>query len=66
MVIADAFLEEVGFAREGYALHEVEGVGHVVEFRVSEGDEETVGDEFNVLLHQGGVHSEQGTRQGFR
>lgn len=65
LVVADAFLEEVSFAREGDALHEVERVGGVVEFRVAEGDEESVGDEFNVLLHQGGVHAEQAARQGF-
>ena len=66
MVIAHSFLEEVGLARERDALHEVERVGHVVEFGIAEGDEESIGDEFNVLLHQGGIHAEQGARQSFR
>ena len=66
MVVAHPFLEEVGFARERDALHEVERVAHVVVFRIAEGEEETVGDEFDVLLHQSGVHAQQGARQRFR
>ena len=59
LVIADALLEEVGFASEGYRLHEVEGVGRIVDFLIPEGEEETVGDELDVLLHERGVHAEQ-------
>jgi hypothetical protein len=60
LVLADALLEEVGLAAEGDVLHEVEGVGGLVDLFVAEGDEESVSDELDVLLHQGGVHAEQG------
>lgn len=64
LVVADALLEEIGLAGEGDALHEVERVRRVVDLVVAEGDEQAVGDELDVLLHEGGVHAEQGARQG--
>ena len=65
MIVTYAFFEEVGLAGKGDAFHEIERVGNVVEFLVAERDEEAVGDEFNVLRHQGGVHAQQGAGEGF-
>lgn len=64
LVVTNTLLEEVGLATEGDVLHEVEGVGGPVDLLVSEGDEQPVGDEFNVLLHEVRVHAEQGTGEG--
>jgi hypothetical protein len=50
LVLADALLEEVGLATEGDVLHEVEGVGGVVELLVAECEEQTVGDELNQKI----------------
>lgn len=61
LVVGDALLEEVGLSGQGDVLHEVEGVGRLVELLVTEGKQQPVGDELNVLLHQVGVHAEQRT-----
>jgi hypothetical protein len=57
-VFGDSFFEEIGFAREGDHIHEIEGVCGLIHFFISERDEETVSDEFNVLAHERGVHSD--------
>lgn len=64
LVIADALLEEVGLAGERDVLHKVEGVGGVVDLLVAEGEQQAVGDELDVLAHEGGVHAEQGAGEG--
>jgi hypothetical protein len=64
LVVTDTLLEEVGLATKGDILHEVEGVGRLVHLLVAKGDKKTVGDELNVLLHEVGVHAEEGARQG--
>jgi hypothetical protein len=61
LVIGDTLLEEVGLAAEGDVLHEVKGIRGLVHFLVSESDQQTISDKFNVLLHQVGVHAEQST-----
>ena len=63
LVVADALLEEVGLAGERDVLHEVEGVGGVVDLGVAECQEQTVGNELDVLAHEGGVHAEQSAGQ---
>lgn len=64
LIIADALFKEIGLAGQGDGLHEVEGISRIVEFRVAEGDQQPIGDEFNVLLHQRGVHAQQRAGQG--
>lgn len=66
LVVTDTLLEEVGLASQGDGLHEVEGVGSVVVFLVTERDQETVGDELDVLAHQLGVHAEESAGQSVR
>jgi hypothetical protein len=44
---------------EGDHIHEVEGVGDVVELLVTESDKQVVGDKLDVLAHQGGVHADE-------
>jgi len=63
LVISDTLLEEVGLAAEGDVLHEVEGVGGLVDLLIAEGDKETISDELNVLLHEVGVHAEKRARK---
>jgi hypothetical protein len=63
LVVTDALLKEVGLASQRNVLHEVEGVGRVVVLGVAESQEQTVGDELNVLTHERGVHAEQSARQ---
>ena len=62
LVFTDTLLEEVGLAPQGDVLHEVEGVGRLVDLLVAESHEETIGDELDVLLHQVGVHAEKSAR----
>lgn len=66
LVLADALLEEVGLAAERDVLHEVEGVGGAVVLVIAEGEQQAVGDELDVLLHQVGVHAEQAAGEGLR
>ena len=66
LVVTNTLLEEVGLATERDVLHEVEGVGGVVELAVAEGEEQTVGDELDVLAHEGGVHAEERAGKGVR
>ena len=57
LIIPDPFLEEVGLAGQGDGFHEIEGIGGMVTFSVTEGEEESIGDELDVLFHEGGVHA---------
>ena len=62
-VCRDSRFEEVGFALQGDHLHEVEGVGDVPDFRVTEGDQQSIGDKLDVLAHQLRVHSDERNRK---
>ena len=66
LIVAHALLEEIRLAGEGDGFHEVEGVGGAVVLLVAERDEEAVGHELDVLLHQRGVHAEEGAGQRVR
>lgn len=63
LVVGNTLLEEVGLATKGDVLHEVEGVGGLVNLLVAKRDKETISDELNVLLHEVRVHAEKGTRK---
>lgn len=64
LVVTDALLEEVCLSSKGDVVHEVEGVGGVVELLVPKSNKQSVGDEFNVLAHELRVHSQESTRKG--
>ena len=66
LVIADALLEEVCLSGQGDGFHEIERVGHFVEFLIAEGQEQTIGDELDVLFHERGVHAQQRAGQRLR
>lgn len=55
-VLGGLTLEEVRLSLERDHLHEVEGVRDLVELLISERDEESVGNELDVLSHQRDVH----------
>lgn len=59
LVVAHAFFKEVGLALKRDHVHKVEGIRDVVELFVAESDEETIGDELDVLVHEGGVHADE-------
>lgn len=63
LVVGDTLLKEVGLATKRDVLHEVEGVGRFVDLVVAESDQQTISDELDVLLHQVGVHAQEGARQ---
>lgn len=60
LVVTNTLLEEVGLASQGDVLHEVEGIGGVVVLLVAQCDQETVGNELDILGHELRVHTEQG------
>lgn len=62
-VVRYSLLEEVGLALKRDHIHEVEGVGNVVDLGATEGDQETISDELDVLVHQNRVHANEGARQ---
>lgn len=64
LIITDTFLKEVGLSLEADELHEVKGVLGLVVLLTAEGDQETVSDKLNVLLHHGAIHADEGTREG--
>ena len=66
LVVGDTLLEEVGLASKGDVLHEVEGVADLVHLLVTERQEQAVGNELDVLLHQVGVHAEESTGKRLR
>lgn len=63
LVVTNTLLKKVCLAREGDVVHEVEGVRGVVEFLVSESNEQSVCNELDVLAHELGVHAQEGTRK---
>lgn len=64
LVVRDTLLEEVGLALERDHVHEIEGVGGLVELVDAERDKETIGHKLNVLAHEGGVHADQCDGEG--
>lgn len=66
LVVTNALLEEVGLAVKRDVLHEVEGVGGVVELLVAQCHQQAVCDELNVLAHKIGVHAEESDGKGIR
>ena len=63
LVVTDALLEEVGLASQRDVLHEVEGVGRVVDFDIAESQQQTVSNELDVLAHESSVHAKQSAWQ---
>ena len=59
LVFADAFFEKIGFSLQGDEFHPVKRVCFLKEFRVSEGDEQPIGHEFDVLGHETRVHADE-------
>ena len=64
LVVTNTLLEEVGLASKGDVLHEVEGVGGLVVLLVSEGNQEAISNEFDILLHEIRVHAQESARKG--
>lgn len=65
LVVTDTLLEEVGLASKRDVLHEVEGVGGIVDLGVAKSKEEAVSDKLDVLAHQVRVHAEKSAWQCF-
>ena len=64
LIIADAFLKEIGLAGQGNGLHKVERVSRLIVFLIPEREEQTVGHELDILLHEIGIHAQQRAGQG--
>ncbi len=64
LVFPDLLFEKVSFTLKGDQVHEIEGVFRIEVFRTTEGDEQAISHEFNVLTHQFTVHSNEGDREG--
>lgn len=62
-VIGHTLLEEVGLALERDHVHEVEGVGGVINLLVTKSNKQTISDKLDVLAHELGVHADQGARE---
>src|SRR3984885_6999845 len=63
LIVTDTLLKEVCLARERDVLHKIEWVGGMVVFRVAKREQQPVGDELDVLLHECGIHTEKCTWQ---
>jgi len=63
-VIRHTLFEEVGLALKRDHVHEIEGVGDIVDLLVAKSNEQTVSNEFDVLTHELGVHADEGDREG--
>ena len=59
-VIRHTLLEEVGLALKRDHVHEVEGVGSIVNLLIAKSNEQTVGNELDVLAHELGIHADEG------
>lgn len=64
LVVTDSLLEEVRLAGKRDVLHEVEGVGGIVDLLATKSDKQAVGDELDVLPHQPSVHAEKSAGKG--
>ena len=58
-VFRDTLLEEVGLALERDHVHEVEGVGGVVDLVIAQRYKQTVGNELDVLAHELSIHADE-------
>jgi hypothetical protein len=65
-ILPNALLEEVGLALKGDGLHPFKGVRGLVVAGVAQGDQQPVGAELNVLLHQRRVHPDELHGEGLR
>ena len=63
-IIRYTLLEEVGLALKRDHVHEVERVGNIVDLLIAKSNEQTVGNELNILAHELGVHADEGDREG--
>ena len=63
-ILAHPFLEEVTLALKADESHPGEGVFSMVEARLVECNKKTVGAEFDVGLHEVGVHANQTDGEG--
>jgi len=63
-VIRHTLLEEVGLSLKRDHVHEVEGVGGIVDLLIAKSNEQTVSDELDVLAHELGVHADEGDGEG--
>ena len=59
LVIRDSLLKEIRLALEGDHVHKIEGIGGLVVLVVPEGNQKPIGDEFDVLAHQKGIHTDE-------
>ena len=59
-VFRHTLLEEVGLALKRNHIHKVEGIGGIVDLLIAKSDEQTIGDELDVLTHELGVHADEG------
>ena len=59
-VFRHALLKEVGLALKRNHVHEVEGIGSIVDLLIAKSNEQTVGNELDVLAHELGVHTDEG------
>ena len=59
-VIRHALFEEVGLALKRNHVHEIEGVGGIVDLLIAKSNEQTVSNELDVLAHELGVHADEG------
>ena len=62
-VIRHSLLEEVCLALQGYHVHEIEEICDVELLIVSERDEMSASNKFNVLTHQLVIHADQSDRE---
>lgn len=66
LVVTDSLLKEVGLAGQGDVLHEVEWVGDLIVLGVAHGNEQSVSNKLDVLLHEVGIHAEECYWQSIR
>ena len=59
LVIADSLLKKVGFTLQGDHIHPLEGVLNVVVLGYSELEKKSIGNEFDVLVHQSRIHTDE-------
>lgn len=59
LVIRHTLLEEVGLPLERNHVHEIEGVGFVIDLLIAERHKETVSNELDVLAHEFSIHANE-------
>ena len=63
-VFSDTFFEEVGFALEADGFHPFEWVPNSEVLIAAKAKKESVGAEFDVVAHHGGIHADEFDRDG--